>query len=493
MSESIVRRVQNDKTSLRSKSRQKGAVCFEVTKDGERRRPRVPNDTTEPITSTEPDARDYLDDLREYPLPGAGELGEDCGDELPGIFCRHCAEPQMVGRTCRDPDCPRCWQSWAFHQAKAMAAKIEALGRHEYTQNKKMVKQHHLTVSFAGLDVSFNSVDPMNRARDAVKALLQRVNVDTGYTIYHPWKIAPEHRGDVLGHESGKGDMGWKDVLEKVEDVSQTWEEVREEYLIFAPHFHILGISETVEKSATPQIEEKTGMVVHRIETKREDGKTKSITGVEELCKAAAYSLSHAGIAPSEEKKTHRAAVRSFGKVTNFEAWGSTDEDGAGSPVYDVDKAMRSVAGTVLGIEFANGECPAPVPSSHDHGARESESGSGSGLAGAGTQSLETTSDGGSIEAPSGSMNDASDSWDATSGMVPPAVSEPSGTETEKCSGKMVPMWKASSYLGSLDWIASIEERFDDGDDRLRRLREAYEEWDDMGRPRPETVGPPDE
>lgn len=77
--------------------------------------------------------------------------------------------------------------------------------------------------------------------------------------------------------------------------------------------------------------------------------------------------------------------------------------------------------------------------------------------------------------------------------MVPPAVSEPSGTETEKCSGKMVPMWKASSYLGSLDWIASIEERFGDGDDRLRRLREAYKEWNDMGRPRPETVDPPDE
>lgn len=489
--ESIVRKVERQETSLRSPSREKGAVCFEVTENEERRRTRVPNDISEPITSKDPDARDYLDDLREYPLPGAGKLGENCGDELPGIFCSSCGEPQKVGRTCRSPDCPRCWQSWAFYQAKAKAAKLEALGRHEYTQNNKRVKQHHLTVSFANLDVSFNSSAPMDRARDAVKALLQRVNVNTGYTIYHSFRIAPEHRGDVMGHESGEGDKTWKDVLAMVESLGWTWEEIREEFLIFAPHFHILGLSETVEKSATPEIEKETGVVIHRIETKRDDGKTKSIANTEELCKAMAYSLSHAGIAPSEEKKTHRAAVRSFGKVTNFEAWGSTDEDDVGSPVYDVDKAMRSVAGTVLGIEFADQNCPASVPSGHDHDAEEDESGSG--LVGTGARYLRATSGGGSSEAPSSSVSDVSDSWDATSGMVPPAVNEPSGAETKTCSGKMEPMWKARSYLDSLDWINLIEEKHADGDERLRRLRDACEEWDEMGRSRPETVEPPDE
>ena len=204
-----------------------------------------------------------------------------------------------------------------------------------------------------------------------------------------------------------------------------------------------------------------------------------------------AYSLSHAGIAPSEEKKTHRAAVRSFGKVGNFPTWGSTDEEDAGTPVYDVDRAMRSVAGTVLGIEFADQDCPASVPSGHDDGGEEDKSGSG--LTGTGTRYLRATSGGGSSEAPSDSVSDASDSWDLTSGMVPPAINEPSGAETKTCSGKMVPMWKAGSYLDSLDWINLIEEKYADGNERLRRLRDAYEEWDEMGRSRPETVEPPDE
>lgn len=55
----------------------------------------------------------------------------------------------------------------------------------------------------------------------------------------------------------------------------------------------------------------------------------------------------------------------------------------------------------------------------------------------------------------------------------------------------------ADTVLGlefaDLNWINSIEAQYDDSDERLRRLRDAYKEWDEMGRLRLEPVNSPDE
>ncbi|MCL7419177.1 MAG: hypothetical protein M8354_15275, partial [Halalkalicoccus sp.] len=313
-------------TSARSRTANKSAVCFQYTRDGEEMRVRLARDAdpseSDSITISEPDGRDYSDKLPEYQLPGAGELGSDCGEEFPGLYCTDCFAPHTVGRTCRNPDCPRCWQSWAFHRAKDMASKLEALGREEYAQNGKKVKQHHVTISLRD-STRFNSKDPFKQGIEAVKALTTHVDIPTGFTVYHPFRIAPAYRGDVLGHESGDGNMTWKDVLEKIESEGWSWQAVREEFLVYAPHFHVICLSEFVDTTSVAAIEEKTGAVIHRITTTREDGNEKSIANTEELCKVTAYCLSHSGIAPSEERKTHRAAVRAFGKVANYEAFDS--------------------------------------------------------------------------------------------------------------------------------------------------------------------------
>lgn len=138
MSKSVVERVLRKETSRRLSVRSKGAVCYEYERDGEETRVRIARDIephySDAITTSEPDARDYSDPLPELPLPGSGELLEDCDDEIPALFCSGCGTPYDVGRTCRRSRCPRCWQSWAFQRAKSVAAKVEALGRHLYTQ-----------------------------------------------------------------------------------------------------------------------------------------------------------------------------------------------------------------------------------------------------------------------------------------------------------------------------------------------------------------------
>lgn len=510
-------------TTKRQRTRSQGAICFEVEQDGETQRVRVARDTdpsaSDMITTSEPDAREYGDALPALPLPGSGERLPTCGVRFNGHFCPDCGTPHSVGRTCGCSRCPRCWQSWAFHRAKSIASKLEALGRHEYSQNNRKVKQHHLTVSFRD-STRFNSKNTLDRAIAVQKQLLAKANVDTGYLIYHAWRIAPEYRGEVMGHESGSGDgdMNWPDVLEKVESDEWSWEAVKDEFLVYAPHFHVICLSEFVQTGAVVgEIEDETGIVIHRITTEREDGKERSIDGIEELCKVTAYSLSHAGIAAdSGADGSDHAAVRPFGKVANFSAFDAAKAD--------VNDAMRSVAGTVLGVDFSTPECSEQVPDhvDHDHSGSGSGSGlpapdpdgtpgtvpNGSGMAspspgsgaslGSGSGSGSGSGGGSSGSSSGGGFGAAlaadadTGTWEATEGMVPPSMTETSSEETSACGGTLVPIWAADDYLGDLEWTNRIEDRF--GEDRIHELRTARREWAGMGKPVPETdpSGSPD-
>lgn len=138
-------------SSERKRSRAKNGVCFESGRTDETRRVRLANDVDLPleefITVGESDGYEYTDALPAYELPGSGERLASCGDDVPALFCPICGTPETVGRTCRRSSCPRCWQSWVYQRARTLAAKVESLGRHEYAQNDRAVKQHHLVVS----------------------------------------------------------------------------------------------------------------------------------------------------------------------------------------------------------------------------------------------------------------------------------------------------------------------------------------------------------
>lgn len=499
-------------TTKRQRTRSQGAVCFEVEQDGETQRVRVARDrdpsVRDAVTTSEPDAREYGDALPALPLPGSGERLPTCGVRFNGHFCPDCGTPHSVGRTCGCSRCPRCWNSWAFHRAKSVASKLEALGRHEYSQNNRKVKQHHLTVSFRD-STRFNSKNTLDRAIAVQKQLLAKANVDTGYLIYHAWRIAPEYRGEVMGHESGDGDMNWPDVLEKVESDEWSWEAVKDEFLVYAPHFHVICLSEFVQTGAVVgEIEDETGVVIHRITQEREDGKERSIDGTEELCKVTAYSLSHAGIMPGAGADgSNQSVVRAFGEIANFEAFDAAKAD--------VDAAMRGVSEKVLGEDFSTRSCGEQIPDADPSedgpddpgsdpdlqldGGHISDMSGGSGMAspspGSGT-SLGSGSGSGSPDGTGGSSSGggfgaalAADAdtgtWEATEGMVPPSMTEPSSEETSACGGTLVPIWAADDYLGDLEWITRIEDRF--GEDRIHELRTARREWADMGKPVPET------
>ena len=490
-------------SSDRGRTSKRSGVSFETGVGDERRRVTI-NQVVDPsddgrFTTSEPNGRAFDDRLPELAIPASGEPRTDpaCGDEIPALFCPDCGEPHHVGATCRQSTCPHCWQAWDFHRVTGdtgIASKLESLRGKRYQQDGKWWKHHHVVVSFRD-NVRFDAGRPIERGIEAVKALMADVNVDTGYIVYHPYRIVNEYRGEVNGHDSGEGEMTWKDVLSKLESDDWTWEAIRSEFLMYSPHFHVIALSEFVQGQAvTEKIEDETGVVIERITAG--DSST-SIEDLEDLTAVLQYSLSHCGLEQTGDR--HRAMYRPFGEVANHKAepWA----------IKRVDTAARASSWDVLGVDFDKPTCdaehehehddadeipavderptspPAPTPAVADGGSQ---------LGGAGTVDLPVTGavdlpDSGRWDTgPAGGRHAVADGVSTEHPPDPPTeVVGPTEANLEPCGATLRPMFTVDRYLEDNDWRSSI------GDGALERLTDARDEWDALGKPAPEEI-PPD-
>jgi hypothetical protein len=466
-------------------------MVFEWTDaDGDTHRMRLdPSlDPSDPgwLTEIERDARSFEDSLPELQLPGTGKEYDDCGDELPVVFCTDCLEREWAGRSCRRSACPRCNESWAFNRAKTDASKSDALRRKKNVeQNTNKNKQHHVVVSLSH-SLRFDSAQPLNRAKELAKVLLTGIDLDAGTLYYHPWRIAKAYRGDVAGHSSGDGDLTWADILRKLDSDSWSWEAVRDEFLVFAPHFHAIGNSRFVQGGAvTDAISEQTGIVIHRI-TKPES--SVSIYDKEDLCRATAYCRTHTGLQWDEENEEFRAAVWRYGESANL--------DPSDAVCDEIDQVARDVSNDVLGVDFRRSGCSArvtpdgettddpadperpvsaPEPVSLSAGPTDDRS------LGPSQTDLDSSA-AGRLLPDGGSM------WDETVGVSPSFLEDPSETEgvpddrdqeTARCGGEMIPMMYAPQYIGDDDLR-------DEMPGRVEALERDYQLWQDAGGPPPD-------
>ncbi len=342
-------------TTRRDRTRDKSAMLY-LTGDGEIKR--ISHQSiTDPIQDVSEEKVAYLGaspefshSLPELPIPATGEAYDDCGEEQPLQFCKRCGQPRTVPRSCRRSVCPECWESGVKRQAVPMAAKIEGRLRYEAMKYKNMhgetwgskgLKQHHLSID-PPKGFWTRSENPLEYGKEICKVLLGEVGADEGAIIYHPWRIAEEHRGEVLGHESGEGDMTWKDLYPIIEE--KGWKPVREEYLVFSPHFHAIVLSRYI--TGTEHVHDRSGWLIHRI-TKGEDSNV-SIGNKFDLAKVAGYTLSHAG--QRETDAGHKEAQYwYFGETHGFDVSPGVRQD--------MENVFNSVSDTILGVAFGNGRC----------------------------------------------------------------------------------------------------------------------------------------
>lgn len=491
----------NDGTSRRQRSSSASPICFEYTDDdGENHRKRLDpsKDPSHPgwLTEVERDAREFDAALPKLRLPGTGDRLPDCGDDMPVVFCSDCMGSEWAGRTCRRSACPRCNESWAFNGAKTDASKAEALRRkRNVVQNSNRNKQHHLVFS-APRSLRFDSKEPLKRGKELVKALAGKIDLDAGTIYYHPWRIVEAYRGDVAGHASGSGDMTWADILSKIEnDNGWSWDAIKHEFLVFAPHFHVIGTSRFVQGGATTdEISQKTGFVTHRIT--KEDSKV-SIYDQGDLCRATAYCRTHTGLAWDVDNENFRAATWRFGESANLSPSKQVREE--------IDAIMRSVSMDVLGVNFERSDCSAKVTLGSDGDESDAEtpshiSASPSPASASPVSSASGPSDTRSL-GPSQSdfgpsrpdllsgriLTDGGSTWDETAGVVPEFLGDPSEiegveereVEKERCGGEMIPMMYAPQYFEDSDLADEMPER-------VATLREDYKIWQDGGGPPPD-------
>jgi predicted RNA-binding Zn-ribbon protein involved in translation (DUF1610 family) len=478
-------------------------MCYEYDDEGERRRVRVAQDVDPSeagsIQEVERDAREFGEKPPELAVAASGERYNDCGEESPLLACPNCGTTMEVGRTCRRAVCPRCWESWDFQRSLDAGTALEGERRYRYASGERKTKLHHLVVSLPR-SLRFGRSDPLDAAFRLAILLLAQVGVFAGWLVYHPWRIKKEYRGRVNGHESGNGEMTWADILTLIE--SDGWEAVREEYLVYGPHFHVIANARYVQGGAvTDMIYEKTGVLIHRI---TKGNSSVSIGNLEDLMSATAYSLSHAGLSWDEENEVNRAAFRFFGSTANVERRQNVKDD--------VDAALRAVSPEVLGVEFASPRCEEETVDEEaveaareeyvgkvwiDGGAasrapverarRGLSSGSGGSSTGPDSDSDWSWPSGNTGGFATENETGAEDSWTASAGVSPSYLSDPSEAEESmrsRCGAKLAPIWAAEEWLEDEEWVA---ERDVATLDKLRAALETYHE-----RPSKPPAPPPD-
>ncbi|WP_147465005.1 hypothetical protein [Halococcus sp. IIIV-5B] len=352
-------------------------------------------------------------------------------------------------------------------------------------QNTNKNKQHHVVVSLPH-SLRFDSDQPLKRAKELAKNLLAGVDLDAGTLYYHPWRIAKAYRGDVAGHSSGDGDLTWADILRRLDSDSWSWDAVRDEFLVFAPHFHAIGNSRFVQGGAvTDAISEQTGIVIHRI-TKKES--SVSIYDKEDLCRATAYCRTHTGLRWDDDNEQFRAATWRFGETANLVPSKGVREE--------IDQVARDVSHDVLGVDFRRSSCSAHVhpdgepqdsPSEQEEPVWSPEPVS---LFAGPTDDRSLGPSQTDFEPSSADrlLPDGGSTWDETAGVSPSFLDDPTEAEgvpddpkqeTERCGGEMIPMMYAPQYLDDDDLR-------DEMPGRVEALERDYQLWQDSGNPPPD-------
>ncbi len=312
--------------------RQRSGISYN-TDDGEKTA--HPSRMVERFSQATGEGERFTDTLPPLALPGHGDLGDDCGEDIPR-FCGDCGHVTHVGRTCYRSKCPRCWKGWDRRRATTISSKLEGLRRYNEASEGpgwRGWKLHHLTLSPPD-GFAVDSDDPLQQVFDLLKEVLGFMNVETGVLFYHPYR---GQDGDDRGF--------WKGVLPDGEEV--TMEETREELKHEdEQHFHAVVLAKFVPtEHVTERVEAETGWVINRI-TKGEDSDV-SLYDKYDLARSVSYCLSHTGIEEGENRT--RAAYRYFGEVANFSAEERIERE--------MDAAVRSVGVNTLGLKYDGQAC----------------------------------------------------------------------------------------------------------------------------------------
>lgn len=111
-------------------------------------------------------------------LPGEGEPGGDCGQEVP-YHCNHCNTSFKVTSSCMMRTCPNCWRKWAWKEARRAGLRMWS-GCQLRVGSKYGYRILHIVVSLPN--------GTLQRQRKAVMKICKEHGISGGLSIFHPFR-----------------------------------------------------------------------------------------------------------------------------------------------------------------------------------------------------------------------------------------------------------------------------------------------------------------
>lgn len=410
----------------------------------------------------EPDTDDYLPKFEDDggpAIPGKGEVGETCGDDL-AMFCDGCGKTHVTGQTCGLSRCPRCWASWCRDLAVEQASRLAVTRAVRDANREDQQFFHHLAWSPPD-EWALEAEDPLRRTKQAINEILDAMDLDA-ICLYHAWR----------GNQEDDDDRGeWARRLSEDMD----WEEVRDE-LKFSPHFHIIAVGSHVPGGdLTKRVQEETGWSLHRI-LKGEDSNV-SLYDNSDMVSAIEYSISHASL-----KRTpaghNSVQMWSHGDIIGQkfvkESEMGPDEDPdevddlviAEETEEEMDLLARAHAPLTLGVDLNDQICTEEFVNVIDRETGADRAGVRTLIdIGTGDTRQWTPASSASTGSSSGSSADGSSaSTIATTSATTTEIDEivhnregDPGDVVETCQGRKLPIWEAPNYIGDSKWRESAD------------------------------------
>lgn len=246
--------------------------------------------------------------LNSYLLPGYGKkTKEHCNTVTSADYCPSCHKTVGHYYHCKNFMCPECYKSAAYQAATRAADRL--LGCHSAWKafGKNLGYVNHIELSVP--ESQYKDFDKKKMIAKAIK-YAKKIGLSGGGLLFHPYRVRKEYQRPVQQAVKAAGKkMGtWEAIHENVLDLPSHLD-----YLVFSPHFHIVGFFKLKQRSN--EFFNETGWTYKNISWSKGRGSENQ----EGVTRIFSYLLTHHAHEPRREA-VHYFGTASKNKVSK-ETW----------------------------------------------------------------------------------------------------------------------------------------------------------------------------
>ena len=237
--------------------------------------------------------------LLSFLLPGYGhKTKEYCNTVTSADYCPSCHRTVGHYYHCKNFQCPECYKAAAYQAA--VRASDYLLGCHKAWKafGKNLGFVNHIELSVP--ENEYQDFDKKKMIERAIK-YCKRIGISGGGLVFHAFRIKKEYQRPIQQavKAAGKKMGSWEAIHENILGLPST-----SDYLVFSPHFHIVGYFKLKQKSN--EFYNETGWTYKNISWSKGRGSENQ----EGVTKMFAYLLTHHAHEPGKQ------AIHYFGTAS---------------------------------------------------------------------------------------------------------------------------------------------------------------------------------